>query len=133
MSKEPNIKNSSEDEVLERILFLIGDKHGGALELLRAIDVKAKNVVTEWKAGRSKSYMKYIPKIAAFYGVSADWLLTGKSFVSPDAQKNNPGTTNGTEVDELVSLFNQMPESNRSKFLELGRTFVDEESKNKGI
>lgn len=132
MSKEPNIKSNSDDEVLERILFLIGDKHGGALELLRAIDVKAKNVVTEWKAGRSKSYRKYIPKIAAFYGVSADWILTGKSFVSPDAQ-NNPGTTNGAGVDELVSLFNQMPESNRSRFLELGRTLVDEGSKNKGI
>ncbi len=131
MSKEPNIKSSSEDEVLERILFLIGDKHGGALELLRAIDVKAKNVVTEWKAGRSKSYMKYIPKIAAFYGVSADWLLTGKSFVSPDAQ--NPGTTNDAEVDELVSLFNQMSEANRFKFLELGRTFVGAERKTEGI
>ena len=35
----------------------------------------SKNVFTEWKSGRATSYMKHLPKIAEFFGVSVDYLL----------------------------------------------------------
>lgn len=35
----------------------------------------SKNSFTDWKSGRINSYMKHIPKIAEFLGVSADYLL----------------------------------------------------------
>lgn len=32
------------------------------------------NVITNWRAGRSTSYMMYLPTIAEFFNVSLDWL-----------------------------------------------------------
>ena len=34
-----------------------------------------KNAFTDWKSGKIKSYQKHLPKIAEFFGVSADYLL----------------------------------------------------------
>ena len=31
--------------------------------------------VTDWRAGRSKSYTKYLPQIAAYFGVSIEYFL----------------------------------------------------------
>lgn len=61
------------DIMLERILELIGTKHGSAQELVRALGL-SKNTVTEWKSGRKTSYTKHAPQIAEYYGVSLDWL-----------------------------------------------------------
>lgn len=61
------------DIMLQRILTLVGTKRGASKELCDALGVKP-NSVTEWKKGRMKSYTKYAPQIAAYYGVSLDWL-----------------------------------------------------------
>lgn len=37
-----------------------------------------RSVYSAWKNGKNKSYFKYIPQIADFFGVSTDW-LTGKA------------------------------------------------------
>lgn len=39
----------------------------------------SKNRYTDWKNGRIKSYIKYIPQIADFLNVSADYLLSSAS------------------------------------------------------
>lgn len=44
-----------------------------------------KNVFSEWKAGRARSYMKYLPEIAEFLGVSVDYILNKESV---DAENN---------------------------------------------
>lgn len=53
-----------------------------------------RQVVTDWKAGRSKSYSKYLPQIADYFGVSVDYLLgktntpeSPKTALSPNKQK----------------------------------------------
>lgn len=61
------------DIMLERIFDLIGTRHGEIKRLADAIHVSP-NTITDWKAGRVKSYPKYAPQIAEFYGVSLDWL-----------------------------------------------------------
>lgn len=72
--------------MLERILELVGEKRGGAKELTDALNIR-RNAVTEWKMGRNKSYPRYASQIAAYYGVSLDWL----SGASDDrGQKNIP-------------------------------------------
>ena len=35
----------------------------------------SKNNFTDWKAGRTNSYMKYLPQISEFLNVSVDYLL----------------------------------------------------------
>ena len=61
------------DIVLDRLIELIGNKHGAVKELATAIGVSG-NLISDWKAGRAKSYMKYLPQIAGYYDVSLDWL-----------------------------------------------------------
>ena len=53
-----------------------------------------KNSFTEWKGGRSKSYMKYLPRIAEFLGVSVDYLL------DTDENKKSPDTSHLGEMSE---------------------------------
>ena len=61
------------DIMCKRIFELIGKKHGAIKELAEAINVSG-NLISDWKGGRVKSYRKYAPQIAAYYGVSLDWL-----------------------------------------------------------
>lgn len=61
------------DIILKRILGVVPTKHGSKKELADAIGIPA-NLITDWKAGRNKSYPKYLPQIAGYYGVSLDWL-----------------------------------------------------------
>lgn len=35
----------------------------------------SKNIFTDWKSGKNTSYMKYLPQIAEFFGVSVDYLI----------------------------------------------------------
>lgn len=51
-----------------------------------------KNAFTDWKSGRIKSYMKYLPQIAEFFGVSVDYLL--------DDNKKSPDTSLHSEMSE---------------------------------
>ena len=74
------------DIMLQRILELVGSRHGSGQELVKALGL-SRNAVTDWKSGRVKSYPKYAPQIAAYYGVSLDW-LSGAS--DEKEQKNSP-------------------------------------------
>lgn len=84
------------DIMLQRIIHLIGPKHGATKELADAIGVSP-NLVTDWKGGRAKSYTKYAPKIAEHYGVSLDW-LSGLSDI-----KEKPLTV-GEELSDMTLI-----------------------------
>ena len=73
------------DIMLQRILELVGTKHGSSQELVQALGL-SKNTVTDWKAGRLKSYPKSATQIAEYYGVSIDWL----SGLTDDKIKKTP-------------------------------------------
>lgn len=95
------------DIMLKRIIELIGTRHGAAQELVKAIGATT-NAVTEWKSGRSKSYTKYAPQIAEFYGVSLDW-LSGNS-----EQKEKPAAPKDDELSEdeanMLFMYRQLSE-----------------------
>lgn len=65
------------DVILERVLELLGRKHGATKELADSIGISG-GAITNWKNGHSKSYRQYLPQIADYYGVSLDW-LSGRS------------------------------------------------------
>lgn len=90
------------DIILNRILELIGERHGSIKELASVLNI-APNSITNWKNGHSKSYTKYLPQIAAYYDVSLDW-LTGLSDI-----KNPPAVSDeGKLNEELVNLLCQL-------------------------
>lgn len=88
-SEGTDSNNDRTDEIRDRIFSLIGSEHGNGQAFRRALGIESKNLITEWKSGRSKSFMKYIPQIAEFYGVSADWILGNSDVRIPD-QKITP-------------------------------------------
>lgn len=53
-----------------------------------------KNVFTDWKSGKNKSYMKYLPQIAEFFGVTVDYLLNAEE------NKKSPDNSQNSELSE---------------------------------
>ena len=80
-------------DTLTIILRLMKDNNCDNLQLAEALGLN-RQVVTDWKAGRSKSYNKYLYQIADYFNVSVDYLL-GK-------EKNSP--ENSEEFEESVAF-----------------------------
>lgn len=80
------------DKMLDRIFELIGNRHGAQKELADFLEIKS-SVITDWKSRRNKSYKKYAERIAAYYGVSLDWL----SGVTDEKEQKNNLTPKGEE------------------------------------
>ena len=59
---------------LDRIMLLLKEQGKKQKDLTDYLGI-TKNVFTDWKAGRINSYMKYLPQIAEYFGVSTDYLL----------------------------------------------------------
>ena len=60
--------------ILDNILTLLKEQNKKQIELTSYLGL-SKNVFTEWKSNRANSYMKYLPQIAEFFGVTVDYLL----------------------------------------------------------
>lgn len=80
--------------VLDRISNLLKEQHKKQKDLTDYLGI-SKNIFTNWNSGASKSYLKYIDKIAEFFNVSTDYLLE--------------------KTDRRESLDNSIPEKNTIK------------------
>lgn len=60
--------------VLNNIILLLKEQDKKQIDLTNFLGL-SKNIFSEWKSERSTSYMKHLPKIADFFGVSVDYLL----------------------------------------------------------
>jgi transcriptional regulator with XRE-family HTH domain len=58
---------------LDRIMSLIAERGIEQQKLADYLGIN-KQVITDWKSGKSKSYNKYLGKIAEFFNVSSDYL-----------------------------------------------------------
>ncbi len=61
-------------EVLDRIFSELKKAGKSQVELADFLGLH-KNNITDWKAGRSKSYMKYLYQIAAFFQLEVGYFL----------------------------------------------------------
>lgn len=52
--------------------------------------------ISDWNAGRLKSYDKYIPQIASYFHVSTDYLLGSTDDPTPVGQKESPAADPGS-------------------------------------
>lgn len=67
------------DAVIERILSLVDKSELNEKQILQKLDISNSSTITDWKKGKSKSpSIKNVIKFADFFGVSTDFLLTGK-------------------------------------------------------
>ena len=61
-------------DVLHKIIQLLKENKKKQIELTDYLGI-SKNAFTNWKIGDNSSYLKHLPKIAEFFGVSVDYLL----------------------------------------------------------
>jgi len=64
-------------ETLDIIIGLLEKKRISQKKFLNDIGLNA-TAMSEWKAGRNQSYFRHIDKIAAYFHVTTDFLLTGE-------------------------------------------------------
>ena len=88
------------DIMLERMLSLIPKKengkyvHGAKKEFCEAIGAPT-NIVSEWEAGKTKSYRNYLYVVSAKYNVSVEWLKgeTGEKAIKKQPAANSDELT----------------------------------------
>lgn len=68
-----------------------------------------KSAFTDWKAGKSRSYLKYASEIADYFGITTDYLLRGETDT-----KEKPATSQDDELDkEFSELIKQLSPEQR--------------------
>lgn len=90
------------DTTLQKILELMEKNDMDNQALAEQLGLN-RQVVTDWKAGRSKSYRKYLYQIAVFLGTSVE-VLKGET----DIKEKTP-----TKVDEFTELFSKLTDEQK--------------------
>lgn len=83
------------DEILKRILDCMGAKRGAQKSLAEHLGINP-NVITNWKSGTNRSYRGYVSEIAGFYGVTKEYLETGK--------KEMPSPELGEPIGDITGI-----------------------------
>lgn len=95
-------------EIIERIYQLFDEKDKKAYELCNKLNIRTSTMST-WKARTNDPPAKYMKTIADFFGVSLDYLMTGKD--APVRKTTTP------EEDQLLELYRALPENKKYEFV----------------
>ena len=60
--------------IIDRINLLMNERNLKNKDIADFLKLRAQ-VVTDWRAGRSRSYEKYLPQIASFFDVTMEYLI----------------------------------------------------------
>ena len=114
---------------LDKILSLLSEKGIQQKTFAENIGV-TKHTITDWKNGRSKSYMKYIDKIADFFDVSADYLLEKTDDKSP-LPKEAINIFDNVDMNAFSrQLYEQLTKEERKKVQEYILFLISQRAKN---
>lgn len=104
------------DAVFERIERLLEDQGKTQQELLISLGMN-RSTYSNWKLGKSKSYLKLVDKIADFFDISPNYLLRGIE----------DGPEEGTKCaleDEMLRVFRKMSVKKQELMIQVGRTLL---------
>lgn len=104
-------------DTLTKILGIMKEQRVSQQEICQYLKL-TKQTFSEWKAGRSESYLKYLPQIAEYLDVSVDYLL-GKT-PSPE-RENIP-----EDEKRLRDLLSQMSEEQLKTAYKIISAIADE-------
>lgn len=114
---------------LDKILSLLTEKGIQQKTFAENIGV-TKHTITDWKNGRSKSYMKYIDKIADFFDVSTDYLLEKTDDKSP-LPKEAINIFDNVDMNAFSrQLYEQLTKEERKKVQEYILFLISQRQKN---
>ena len=78
-------------------------------DLEREIGIPAKKI-SQWNISYTKSYTKYLPKIASYFHVSTDYLLGNTDDPAQAGQKGSPPPIESGLTDPLdIQLMKELP------------------------
>ena len=104
-------------DTLNNILSVMKEKKISQADLCAKLGI-GKQAVTNWKAGHTKSYMKYLPQIAEILGVTTDYLL-GKT-----EQKEKPSLGDLIVLDDRKIRMAPLYESVSAGFGATAQDFI---------
>ena len=112
------------DIMLERMLSLIPKKengkyvHGAKKEFCEAIGAPT-NIVSEWEAGKTKSYRNYLYVVSAKYNVPVEWLNGETNDPSAGIKKESAPKKSELSIGqlELIELSSKMSDDELRKFI----------------
>lgn len=112
------------DIMLERMLSLIPKKengryvHGAKKEFCEAIGAPT-NIVSEWEAGKTKSYRNYLYVVSAKYNVPVEWLKGETDDPSAGIKKESAPKKSELSIGqlELIELSSKMSDDELRKFI----------------
>lgn len=96
-------------DIINKILSVMKEKKISQKSLADFLDVR-EYTISQWKNGKSQSYMKYINKIADFLGVTTDYLLGTPSIDLSEKQ---------AKIIELTSQLTEEEQEEVIKYAEL--------------
>ncbi len=95
-------------EIIERIYQLLDEKDKRAYALCEKLGIRTSTMST-WKARTNDPPARYMKTIADFFGVSLDYLMTGRE--APVRK------TTTVEEEELLELFRRLPADKQQRYL----------------
>lgn len=124
------------DIVLERIISLIPQKesggfvHGAKKTFAQSIGYKGGEIISDWLAGRSDTYLSKVYEISEKYDVDVDWLL-GKTDCKKKKPSENgePKSEYDAELSELLATLSDEEKKSAIDFIRLLSSFSGEERK----
>lgn len=97
-------------DTLHKILDLMWKNNLSDADFCMSIGIN-KSAVTDWKKGKTKSYMKHIDKIAEFFNVTVDYLLS-------DEKKEPTQNGQASEYKDFIILYDSLTDEDRDKIKE---------------
>lgn len=121
------------DIMLERMLSLIPKKengkyvHGAKKEFCEAIGAPT-NIVSEWEAGKTKSYRNYLYVVSAKYNVPVEWLNGETNDPSAGIKKESAPEKSKLSMGqlELIELSSKMSDDELRKFIAAMKAMIGE-------
>lgn len=110
-------------DILDRITDLLGNTE--QQKLTDYLHLK-KTAYSDWKAGKSKSYRKYLIEIAQFFNVSIDYLVYG-------TEKNSPAEQLTADEQRLLTYFNKLNDVNKGVVIGRAETLAEQEQSEKSL
>ena len=112
--------------MVDRILELLKKSGITAKKLTDELEL-SNSAVTDWKKRRAKPSTDAVIKIARYFNVSTDYILTGKEFTNNCTSKEYVNTFNKSE-EILLSNFRKLNNNNKNIILNLLGTLLENNS-----
>ena len=104
-------------DTLHKILDLMWQQGLSDIEFCKTVGIN-KSAVTDWKKGKTKSYLKHLPKIAQVLGVEEKYLLEEVNFdVSANRLSGTKESNLNDKQSKIIDLTSQLTEEEQEEVI----------------